>query len=277
MLKGSVITRVIGKAVLAAPGGRQALDLYSALKLVKLADLRAELHRPAGGTIGALPLPGLLRRISVAGTPNVDWFLASGAAAASCLRQALAGQGRALEDCRAILDFGAGCGRVLRHLAPLAARARICGVDINPGSIAWAKRNLRFAEMAVCPLAPPLDLDAGSFDLIYALSVFTHLPEDLQLAWMREKHRLLRPGGLLFFTTHGVSYAAELGPEERASFDSGQLVVRRADTAGSNWCGAYHPPLWVAAHLESGFRRLEHRPDGALGNPHQDYYLFAKI
>lgn len=224
-----------------------------------------------------MPVPGMLRMISVAGTPSISWFLKSGAAAVECLRQALVRHGRELEACPAILDFGCGCGRVIRHLEPLAERARICGVDINRASIAWSQKNLPFAETRVCPLEPPLAYADGAFDLIYALSVFTHLPESLQIAWMREMRRLLHPGGLLFFTAHGVSYASDLQEEERKEFEAGHLVVRRAATAGSNWCGAYHPRAWVEANLLNGFRLLEHSPEGALGNPHQDFYLLERL
>jgi SAM-dependent methyltransferase len=269
------LVRFVDRIVLAAPGGRQALDFYSALKSARFADFVAGMRAGRAGGSGR-PLPGLLRRISVAGTPSIDWFLESGVAAVDCLRDALGRYGRRLEDCRAILDFGAGCGRVIRHLEPLSGRTRICGVDINSSSIAWSRKHLPFAEMTVCPLAPPLSFPDQSFDLIYALSVFTHLPEDLQRGWIAEMRRLLRPGGLLFFTAHGVSYAPDLSPEERAAFEAGQLVVRRAATAGSNWCGTYHPPGWVEANLLAGFRLLEHRPQGALGNPHQDYYLVEK-
>jgi SAM-dependent methyltransferase len=268
--------RFLDRIVLAAPGGRQMLDFYSALRTARLADFMAGLRRRSRGQ-GERPLPGLLRRISVAGTPDVAWFLKGGAAAVDCLREALGRQGRKLEECAAILDFGAGCGRVIRHLEPLAERTRICGVDINSSSIAWSRKNLPFAEMSVCPLAPPLPFAEGAFDLIYALSVFTHLPEELQRSWIAEMRRLLRPGGLLFFTAHGVSYAPDLSPEERAAFEAGQMVVRRASTAGSNWCGAYHPPGWVERNLLEGFQLLEHRPDGALGNPHQDFYLLERL
>lgn len=278
MFSKTGFVRLIDRIILSAPGGRQALDLYSALKLVKRSDIadRIRWARREDRRM-ARPVPGMLRMISVAGTPSIDWFLESGAAAVACLRQALARHGRELGKCEAILDFGCGCGRVLRHLEPLAARTGICGVDINGASIAWSRKNLPFAATKVCPLAPPLAYADGSFDLIYALSVFTHLPENLQLAWMGEMARLLRPGGLLFFTAHGVSYAADLQEAERKEFEAGRLVVRRAATAGSNWCGAYHPRAWVENHLLNGFRLLEHSPEGALGNPHQDFYLLEKI
>jgi ubiquinone/menaquinone biosynthesis C-methylase UbiE len=64
----------------------------------------------------------------------------------------------------------------------------------------------RFAQFEVNGLAPPLAYEANHFDFIYALSVFTHLPESLQTAWMSELARVLKPGGYLLMTTHRECY-----------------------------------------------------------------------
>src|SRR5947208_884804 len=82
------------------------------------------------------------------------------------------------------------------------------------------------ARSEVNGLAPPLAFDDASFDLVYALSVFTHLTGDLQVAWRDELRRVLRPGGRLLITTHGRSYVPRLDVEERERFESGELVVR---------------------------------------------------
>ncbi|MCB0829234.1 MAG: class I SAM-dependent methyltransferase, partial [Solirubrobacterales bacterium] len=49
---------------------------------------------------------------------------------------------------------------------------------------------------------PPLGLEHESFDLIYAVSVFTHLADE-SLPWLIELHRLLKPGGRLIATYMG--------------------------------------------------------------------------
>src|SRR6185503_21358796 len=40
----------------------------------------------------------------------------------------------------------------------------------------------------------------GFFDVVYAYSVFTHLPEDVQTHWLAEISRVLKPGGVLVAT-----------------------------------------------------------------------------
>src|SRR5262249_3711033 len=65
-----------------------------------------------------VPLPPLRLRLKVGGTINVDWFLQSGKAGADCLRDTLRRDGVAIDDLPALLEFGCGVGRVLRHLQP---------------------------------------------------------------------------------------------------------------------------------------------------------------
>jgi hypothetical protein len=93
---------------------------------------------------------------------------------------------------------------------------------------------------------------------------------------MAEMRRVLAPGGWLLITTHGDSYAGDLAPGERAAFAAGRLVVRESGEAGSNVCGAYHPPAWVRSTLSAGFEVVDFRPEGAAGNPHQDLWLLRR-
>ena len=106
-------------------------------------------------------------------------------------------------DGKRVLDFGSGAGRTLRHFAREAETAELWGCDIDGPSIEWLQENL-------CPpfhawqtiSVPPLGLEHESFDLIYAISVFTHLTDN-STPWLLELHRMLRPGGLLIATFMG--------------------------------------------------------------------------
>jgi SAM-dependent methyltransferase len=53
-------------------------------------------------------------------------------------------------------------------------------------------------------LNPPLPFaEDNSFDLVYAFSVFTHIPAEHQEAWLLEMKRILKPGGFLVCTVAG--------------------------------------------------------------------------
>ena len=222
-----------------------------------------------------LPVPPPALIVRVAGTADPAWFLESGRRAADTIRGALERAGTPLDTVGSILDFGCGCGRVTRRWVDLTGTA-VHGSDPNERAVAWCRRNLPFARFEANRLAPPLAYGDGSFDLVYALSVFTHLPEELQLAWADELRRVLRPGGFLLLTTHGERYRERLDAAERRRFDDGGLVVRWAEGAGTNLCSAFHPHAYVEGTLAAGLELVDFAPEGAAGNPHQDLYLLRK-
>ncbi|HKI92810.1 MAG TPA: methyltransferase domain-containing protein, partial [Gaiellaceae bacterium] len=143
-------------------------------------------------------------------------------------------------------------------------------------AIAWCRENLSFARFEQNGLEPPLAFSDESFDLVYALSVFTHLTAELQLAWRDELRRVLRPGGHLLVTTHGRSYLPRLVGDERKRFEAGELVVRWGEVAGSNLCSAYHPERYLHETFAEGFELVRLEPEGARGNPTQDLVLLRR-
>lgn len=215
------------------------------------------------------PLPPRRLMVRVAGTADADWFLRSGRAAFDAIAAHVP-----IDDAASVLDFGCGCGRVTRYWSDFAGS--VSGSDLNRDAVAWCRTNLPFATFAVNGLAPPLLFEDASFDLVYALSVFTHLTEQLQLAWRDELRRVLRPGGRLLITTHGRSYLPRLDDGERERFEHGELVVRWGDTAGTNLCSAYHPERYIRETLAAGLTFLELEPEGARGNPTQDLVLLGR-
>ena len=216
-----------------------------------------------------VPLPPRRLMVRVAGTADADWFLRSGRAGYDAIAAHVP-----LADTQSVLDFGCGCGRVTRYFRD--HHGEVAGSDVNRDAVAWCAANLPFGRFETNGLAPPLAFDDASFDLVYALSVFTHLTADLQLAWRDELRRVLRPAGRLLVTTHGRSYLQRLDDDERARFEHGELVVRWAEVVGSNLCSAYHPERYLRDTFGRGFTFVELEAEGARGNPTQDLVLLQK-
>jgi SAM-dependent methyltransferase len=263
---------------------RSLLDVLEKLRLGRPA-VRAYEHALAArgaiasrGTTGGdgLPLPPATLRTQV-GPSHADsrLFLESGRHHAQLIRDLLQEDGTSVEDLDALLDWGCGCGRVLRHWAGLP-HTRVCGCDIDPRMIDWCRRNLPFADVAVTELAPPLPYADGAFDLMYAFSVFTHLTEELQAAWMRECARVLKPGGYLLISTLGEHYASldRLNASELQAFREGKLVVLYEQSPGTSLCSAYHPPQFVHDTLAQGFELVSFRP--AADDGRHDLHLLRK-
>jgi SAM-dependent methyltransferase len=159
-----------------------------------------------------------------------------------------------------VLDFGCGAGRTLRHFLHEAhAGSELWGSDIDADSIAWLSANLCPPLHAIRNSdAPPLRVDAG-FDLIWSLSVFTHLT-DLSLAWLAELHRLLKPGGLLVATYmgryNGSAFTAEEWDEDRI----GMNVLRADQSWDLGGPMVLMSEWWVRAHWGRGFEFVAQAP-----------------
>jgi SAM-dependent methyltransferase len=110
---------------------------------------------------------------------------------------------RPLEALRSVLDFGCGCGRLLRWFQTALPHVALHGADVRKASVAWCRQHLRgtFVDNGTLP---PLPLADESVELTVALSVFSHLSLQQNLAWLRELVRVTRRDGLLLLTTHGA-------------------------------------------------------------------------
>ena len=202
-------------------------------------------------------IPPARLRVLVAGSADVERFLRSGAVQAEHLKALTRQAGQPIEQMAAILDFGCGCGRIARWFSDLP-RTAVYGCDYNGELVAWCEANLPFLTASRTELAPPLPYEPARFDFLYAFSVFTHLSVELAEAWIEELGRVVRTGGLIWFTIHGESYRERLLPEEAERFDAGEIVVTLPEVQGTNLCGAYWPEVSVRRMLGARFEVVSH-------------------
>jgi SAM-dependent methyltransferase len=113
----------------------------------------------------------------------------------------LVAETRPLTEPFTFLDFASGYGRVTRHLPKLMPSARIVGCDIHPDAIAFL--NGLGIEAFLSSATPDQFAAKGQFDVIIALSFFTHMPERTWARWLCSLIEGLTPNGSLIFSTHG--------------------------------------------------------------------------
>jgi ubiquinone/menaquinone biosynthesis C-methylase UbiE len=98
------------------------------------------------------------------------------------------------------LEIGAGTGYFSLNLLQTGVIFRATCTDISPGMLATLEQNAHDlgleVQTAACD-ATQLPFEDESFDLVLGHAVLHHLP-DLDQAF-REFHRVLKPGGTLFF------------------------------------------------------------------------------
>jgi cyclopropane fatty-acyl-phospholipid synthase-like methyltransferase len=209
-------------------------------------------------------LPPAEMRYRVGGSPDADEFVAIGKACANDIQAALRKVGREFASFDRILDFGCGCGRTMVHVRELAPQARIEGTDIDANAIQWCKENLEFASFSLSKETPPIGYEADSFDLIYVISVFTHLDEDYQFRWLEELRRIARPGGIIVATVNGAKNGQGFFFER--SYEEGLFPAWYQNT--------YHSRDYVFENFGKYFKVLEHLPKSM--NSHQDVVVLEK-
>ena len=107
-----------------------------------------------------------------------------------------------------ILDWGCGCGRVITQLMKFVSPERLHGCDIDSAAIEWDKQHLHGPSFIRVDPYPPTNYPDRSFDVIYGISVMTHLDEKTQMLWLRELERIARPGAILALSVMGEKLRA---------------------------------------------------------------------
>lgn len=195
---------------------------------------------------------------------DANEFVNVGKLCAADIEAALRKTGFELASFNRILDFGCGCGRTLVHVKKLAPNAHIEGIDIDARAIDWCKQNLTFATFASSQELPPTSCAADSFDFVYVISVFTHLAEDYQFRWLEELRRIIKPGGVLLLTVHGLE--GDRGFIYERSYEKGLFP---------GWYqNSFHSKQYVYENFPKYFQVLDYFPR-AMGQ-HQDVVVLQK-
>jgi SAM-dependent methyltransferase len=203
----------------------------------------------------SLPLPpvALAARVgTVDGAEPLQFYIEEGARLRGVIEELLPVDWT--WDEKRALDFGCGSARVLRHFAREADRGEFWGCDLDRASIDWDKANLsppfRFFQNGI---APPLPLPDGSLDLIWAMSVFTHITDQWS-DWLVEMHRVLAPNGILIASFLGEGMWKPLVGQPYREDEVGMSVLHHWEGPEA-W--VFHSEWWLRAHWGRAFEVLE--------------------
>jgi SAM-dependent methyltransferase len=156
---------------------------------------------------------------------------------------------------RRVLDFGCSSGRLARTLQRAYPQADWHGCDPNADAIAWANSVEPDVSFAVSPQDPPLEYPNANFDIVVAISVWSHFSEVAATDWLEEMHRCIAPGGHLVLTVQGygsIAHAARArlwAPEDLAEavrdLYAGGYHFREVFGEDGDW-GVIHPGWGMA-------------------------------
>jgi cyclopropane fatty-acyl-phospholipid synthase-like methyltransferase len=104
-----------------------------------------------------------------------------------------------------VIEIGSGAGRVTRALSRIFGQVH--GVDVSGEMVAQATQALREVPNAFVYQNNGMDLSVlppGPYDFAFSTIVFQHIPSrEVIYSYVREVHRLLRPGALFKFQVQG--------------------------------------------------------------------------
>jgi SAM-dependent methyltransferase len=185
------------------------------------------------------------------------------------------------EHCSAptrILEWGCGPARLLRHIVNFFPEAAIYGADYNDQSISWCRSVFKDIRFVKNELAPPLPFSDKFFDVVYAVSVLTHLSSEQQQAWMTELQRVLSFDGCMVITTQGRRSSRLLLPKELKQFQESGMVVRDRVQEGKRSFVTYHNPAYVRDRLFAGMEVVKHiaGEESNNGTNEQDVWILVQ-
>ncbi len=175
------------------------------------------------------------------------------------------------------LEFASGYGCVSRHLVKYEEEILLTVCDIHDDAGAFYAEHLNVPF--VRSVSVPEDFRSpGDFDVVFALSFFSHMPETSWSRWLTALFQHVAPGGFLIFTTHGMVSHANFG-KPKLSKNGFRFTPRseQLDLAPDEYGGTISTPLFVSTELAklTDAELLLLREGDWWG--HQDIYVVRKV
>ncbi len=244
-----------------------------------------------GSRLGARAVPGLAGRahyndfmLSSTDADHVGGYLRGAREFVGLLGRSLKEAGRDWSSIEACLEVGCGYGRIVRELRNSLDPSRIYVTDVIAEGARFTAAE--FGATAIPVIERSAETMPGKFDLVYLLSVYTHLRRDLVARNLAAVARALKTGGVLVFTTHGQ------GSAETAERYEQYWLDKQAVLTGMSAEGYYYEryPYYYDEYGLTWFRGdamralvsetapalefVSHHPMALDG--HQDLFVFRK-
>jgi ubiquinone/menaquinone biosynthesis C-methylase UbiE len=157
-----------------------------------------------------------------------------------------------------ILEWGCGVSRTCRHLKKyIDPNSKVFACDINEIMINWNQQNIKDVDFATISYHPPTSYDSSMFDIVFAISVFTHIDIIQQENWINEIHRILNTNAVFLFTTHGTQYFDKLISSEKEILNKTGAFTKQYFKKGHRLMSTYNLAASFKTTLEKYFEVVE--------------------
>lgn len=201
-----------------------------------------------------------------------------------------------LSDGQRILDIGSGIGRIATALHRAKRDVRYAGFDIVKYGVLWCKKKLSESEGyhfthadifnpfynprgRIDPCAYSFPYADNSFDLLIAVSVYTHLLEQETRAYFKQSMRVMDRGGKAYFTTFLIEDAIPDQAHFAFNHQIGAAYVERIEEP--EMAVGYTRDFWEKLAAENGARIAQVNRGSWQGEAglrdYQDCLIFEKV
>lgn len=177
---------------------------------------------------------------------------------------------------QSVLEFASGHGRFTRHLVKALGADRVVVSDVVADSVHFARETFGVKGFVSAPVPEQVQWDQ-QHDLVFVLSLFSHLPHATWSRWLERIYGMVSPGGVLVFTTHGAEAVHKQGVvlDENGYFfaPSSESHAIDGQEYGTTFTSEAYVRARIAEHLP-GAKLLKFAPRQFWH--HQDAYVVEK-
>ena len=175
-----------------------------------------------------------------------------------------------------LLEFASGYGAVTRHFKNRLTNVTVTSCDIHKEATTFIQNKLGVEAVLSESIPENLKL-TKSFDVVFALSFFSHMPKKTWSRWLSSLAAQVENGGYLIFTAHGKKSLTHFGDPEVE--DDGfwfQLTSEQKDLDSDEYGMTVTLPKYVKSEIKllPEFT-LIHFEEGYWWE-HQDVYILRK-
>jgi 2-polyprenyl-3-methyl-5-hydroxy-6-metoxy-1,4-benzoquinol methylase len=163
---------------------------------------------------------------------GVSMYYFRGDANVSAVEDLLSHLGFPLRKSHSVLEFACGYGRLTRHLIRRISPSKLTVSDIDRTAVDFVRRSFG-VEGFYSSREPEELIHDRRYALIIVVSLFSHLSAERWPGWLRRLEEMLKPQGLLVFST--LPWHTSGGPvpdEEKEAFELGFLYSEQNETRG---------------------------------------------
>ena len=204
---------------------------------------------------------------------DTDDYFNSGKKNALTFKDGISRHKPSLLSGKKILDYGCGHGRICRYIPKLFSPSKFVVADVWDGAVNFCAEEFKATPFLITD-EKSLSTYNEKFDVIFAYSVFTHLPPSSFNFYISDISKCLEDDGIILFTTKGEYDAKTRGISLTDSYNYSVNVIpneTKGRLPGSKYAVMIVTRQFVENALNSvGLKLLEHLPDSMT---HQDLYI----